>query len=159
MRNKYTVRQWWTGNLPLAQLALKWKKQENYTKKRKTAHDFPTALENFFCCFDHRCSLLSQAQTGAVTWARCKYIGTNDEMKACTTGYTPSSEDSLSTEGGGTLMACKCALLNKGVPPDQILSTWQERFAEFPGTLPDVLRPCPQFPCWPSPRFPPGGKG
>lgn len=29
-------------------------------------------------------------------------------------------------------MACKCALLNKGVPPDQILGTWQEAFQSSP---------------------------
>lgn len=87
-------------------------------------------FENFFCCFDH-CSLLSQAQLGAVIWARCKYIGRNDEMKAYTKGGRPSWEDRSSTKGDR--MACKCALLNEGVPPDQILSTWQEALQSSPG--------------------------
>lgn len=152
------VRQWWIGNLPLAQLALNGKIRKIYTKNKKTARDFPTALENLCCCFDHYCSLLSQSETGAIIWARCKYIGTSDEVKAYTTGRSPSSENSLSTESGGMLMVCKCVLLNKGVPPDQILSTLQKHFAEFPRTLPDVLKPFLQFPCWSSAWFPPGEK-
>lgn len=82
-------------------------------------------LEKFFCCFGHCCSLLSQAQPGAVIWTRCKYLGRHEEMKACTTGGSPSSEDSSRTKGGR--MACTCALLNKDISPDQILSTWQEK--------------------------------
>lgn len=114
-------------------------------------------FENFFCCFDHCCSLLSQGQPGAVIWTRCKCMERNDELKAYTTGGSPSWEDSSSTKGGR--MACKCALLNKGVPPDQMLSTWQEALQSSPGPLPDVLKPCLQLPAWSSPWFLPGKKG
>lgn len=68
---------------------------------RKIAHDFPTALEKFSCCFGCDCSLLLQAQTGAVTWARCKCRGTDDERKVYTTGESPGAEDSFRTEGRG----------------------------------------------------------
>lgn len=114
-------------------------------------------FENFFCCFDHCCSLLSQGQPGAVIWTRCKCMERNDELKAYTTGGSPSWEDSSSTKGGR--MACKCALLNKGVPPDQMLSTWQEALQSSPGPLPDVLKPCLQLPAWSSPWFLPRKKG
>lgn len=112
-------------------------------------------FENFFCCFDRCCSLLS-AQPGAVICTRCKYTGRNGEMKANTTGGSPSWEDSSSTKGGR--MVCKCALLNKGVSPDQILSAWQKALQSSPGPLPDALKPCLQLPVWSSPWFPPGKK-
>lgn len=51
-------------------------------------------------------------------------------MKAYTTGRSPSAGDSSSTKGGR--VAGKCPLLNKGVPPDQILSTWQEVLQSSP---------------------------
>lgn len=51
-------------------------------------------------------------------------------MEAYTTGGSPSSRGSSGTTGGR--VACKCALLNKGVPTDQILSTWQEAFQSSP---------------------------